>query len=44
LIPPADAENVNWDVFPEDVQYALPDEKGFRGFVVEFYNIISGKP
>ena len=26
----------------EDIEYALPDETGFRGFIVEFYNIISG--
>ena len=42
LIPPKDCKDVNWDVFPEDIEYALPDENGFRGFVVEFYNIISG--
>ena len=42
LIPDAQAEGVNWDVFPEDIEHALPDEQGFRGFIVEFYNIISG--
>jgi len=42
LIPNAKAEGVNWDVFPKDIEYALPDETGFRGFIVEFYNIISG--
>ena len=40
LIPPVDAV-VNWDSFPEDVQHARPLEDGFRGFVVEFYNVIS---
>ena len=28
LIPPKDAVGVNWDVFPEDVEYVLPDEDG----------------
>ena len=42
LIPSADAEGVDWKVFPEDIEFALPDDKGFRGFIVEFYNIISG--
>ena len=28
-------------MFPEDIQYVHPTEDGFRGFVVEFYNIIS---
>ena len=32
---------VKWDFFPEDVEYVRPDEEGFRGFVVEFYNVIS---
>lgn len=42
LIPPADKAGVNWDLFPEDIKFALPDEQGFRGFIVEFFNIISG--
>ena len=32
---------VNWDHFPADVEHARPDATGFRGFVVEFYNVIS---
>ena len=32
---------VKWDFFPEDVEYVRPDEEGFRGFVVEIYNVIS---
>ena len=43
LIPPANAEDVDWDFFPEDIEFALPDETGFRGFIVEFYNVISGQ-
>ena len=43
LIPPKDDKDVDWGVFPEDIEYAHPDENGFRGFVVEFYNIISSK-
>ena len=42
LIPPPNKPGVNWDMFPEDVKHVCPqggDE--FRGFVVEFYNIIS---
>lgn len=42
LIPPADKPGVKWDLFPEDIKFALPDEQGFRGFIVEFFNIISG--
>ena len=42
LIPDAQAEGVDWDVFPADIDHALPDEQGFRGFIVEFFNIISG--
>ena len=42
LIPEQGAEGVNWDAFPEDIKYALPDATGFRGFIVEFYNLISG--
>ena len=28
-------------MFPEDVEHVHPEEDGFRGFVVEFYNLIS---
>ena len=42
LIPDAQAEGVDWDVFSADIDHALPDEQGFRGFIVEFFNIISG--
>lgn len=41
LIPPADQAGINWDMFPEDVQHVRAQKDGFRGFVVEFYNIIS---
>ena len=41
LIPPADHGGVNWDVFPDDVEHVLPQGDGFRGFVVEFYNVVS---
>lgn len=44
LIPPQGTEGVNWEVFPEDVEFAQPDGNGFRGFIVEFYNVISGEP
>jgi hypothetical protein len=42
LIPPQGTEGVNWDVFPEDIEFAHADGNGFRGFIVEFYNVISG--
>ena len=42
LIPPKGHPDVDWDVFPEDIEFCDPDEQGFRGFIVEFYNIISG--
>ena len=41
LIPPKNDPDVNWNSFPEDIQYVEPDGDGFRGFIVEFYNIIS---
>ena len=41
LIPPTDTPGVNWDNFPEDVHHLRADESGFRGYVVEFYNVIS---
>ena len=28
-------------MFPEDVQHVRPQKDGFRGFVVEFFNVIS---
>ena len=43
LIPPSSDNDVDWSVFPEDIEFALPDETGFRGFIVEFYNVISGQ-
>ena len=43
LIPPVSDKDVDWSVFPEDIEFALPDETGFRGFIVEFYNVISGQ-
>lgn len=43
LIPPKDQPHVNWDAFPEDIEFCDPDEQGFRGFIVEFYNIVSGR-
>ena len=41
LLPPADAVGVNWDLFPEGHGHVQPDKHGFRGFIVEFINIIS---
>ena len=41
LIPPKTATGIDWDMFPEDVQYVEAQKDGFRGFIVEFYNIIS---
>ena len=41
LIPPANAADVDWGFFPEDTEFATPDETGFRGFIVKFYNVIS---
>ena len=32
---------MDWSVFPEGHEYVQADESGFRGFIVEFYNIIS---
>ena len=41
LIPPKDAVGVNWDIFPQGIEHVKADKEGFRGFVVEFINIIS---
>ena len=41
LIPPADQGGIDWDVFPEDVRHVRAQADGFRGFVVEFYNVVS---
>ena len=44
LIPPDDHQGnqgIDWDMFPEDVRHVRPQADGFRGFVVEFYNVIS---
>ena len=41
LIPPADSSDTDWSVFPAGVSDIKPDSAGFRGFVVEFYNIVS---
>ena len=30
-------------IFPEDIEFCDPDEQGLRGFIVEFYNIASGR-
>ena len=32
---------VNWDVFPEDIKHVPADADGFRGFIVEFFNVVS---
>ena len=32
---------MDWSVFPEGHEYVQADESSFRGFIVEFYNIIS---
>ena len=31
------------DAFPEGIEFCDPDEEGFRGLIVEFYNIVSGR-
>ena len=31
LIPPKGHPDVDWDVFPEDIEFCDPDEQGFRG-------------
>jgi hypothetical protein len=41
LLPPENAVGVNWDLFPADHAHVQADKHGFRGFVVEFINIIS---
>ena len=41
LLPPKDTVGVNWDLFPEGHDLVEPDADGFRGFVVEFINVIS---
>ena len=41
VIPPKDAVGVDWSVFPEGHEHVQADESGFRGFIVEFYNIVS---
>lgn len=41
LIPPAGQGGVNWDVFPADIDHVVPQPDGFRGFIVEFYNVVS---
>ena len=41
LFPPKDAVGVDWSVFPQGHEHVQADESGFRGFIVEFYNIIS---
>ena len=41
LLPPKDAEGVDWANMPVDHQHIEADSTGFRGYVVEFYNVIS---
>ena len=41
LIPPKDAIGVNWELFPKGIEYYPADKNGFRGFIVEFINVIS---
>jgi len=41
LLPPENSPGVNWDLFPNDHGLVEPDSDGFRGFVVEFINVIS---
>ena len=41
LIPPKDAIGVNWELFPDGIEHYPTDKDGFRGFIVEFINIIS---
>ena len=33
---------IDWEVFPEDINFCEADKNGFRGFICEFYNTISG--
>ena len=41
-LSPKDASGVNWDVFPRGHEHVQGQgEDGFRGFVVEFINIVS---
>ena len=40
LLPPKDSDT-NWFVFPPETSDIEPDASGFRGFVVEFYNVVS---
>lgn len=41
LLPPKDAVGVNWEIFPTGHEHVQADKNGFRGFVVEFINVIS---
>ena len=41
LLPPKDVINIDWSVFPDGHEYVQPEADGFRGFIVEFINIIS---
>ena len=41
LIPPPDYPGINWTHFPDGARDVEADEQGFRGFVVEFHNLIS---
>ena len=41
LLPPREQPGVKWSTMPEGHELVEPEQDGFRGFVVEFINIIS---
>ena len=41
VIPPKKHPDVDWSVFPDGIEHIEADENGFRGFIVEFYNVVS---
>jgi hypothetical protein len=41
LLPPKLSPGINWDIYPDGHEHVQAQSDGFRGFVVEFVNIIS---
>ena len=41
LLPPEGSAGVDWAQMPSGHEHIVPEPDGFRGFVVEFYNVIS---
>ena len=41
LLPPKVSPGVNWSIFPDGHEHVQARADGFRGFVVEFINVIS---